>query len=64
MSQRERKREGGHELTTERLVLEEKGGIVLDPNQRKEWLLLQRENMSSVGGVAQLCVGEASGPPG
>lgn len=28
MSQRERKRGGGHELTTERLVLEEKGRTV------------------------------------
>lgn len=31
VSQRERKREGGHELTTERMVLEEKGGIVFGP---------------------------------
>lgn len=50
MSQRERKRELGHELTKREAGIRREGrDCFLDPNQRKEWLLLQHENMSTVG---------------
>ena len=62
MSQRERKRDGGDELTAERLALEEKGGIVFGLKPEQGVAVIAAWKYECCGGVAELFVESASGP--